>query len=76
MDYQSEVCNIFVKPKNKFKHFKSKNHINLDKHKHIKVTINNRNIIIIDEIFYSHIKEYNTKYEFYLVRCEFNLCFF
>ena len=76
MDYHCEVCNIFVQPKNKSKHFKSRNHINLDKHKHIKVTINNPNLKNIDEkIFYAHINEYINKYEHYLVRCEFKLCF-
>ena len=75
MDYHCEVCNIVVKPKNKTKHFKSENHINLDKHRHIKITIDNPNITNINEIFYSHIKEYNIKYESYLVRCEFKLCF-
>ena len=44
-------------------------------HRHIKLTINNPNINNIDEIFYSHIKEYNTMYEYYLIRCEFKLCF-
>ena len=33
MNYHCEICTI--KPKSKSKHFKSKNHINLDKHKHI-----------------------------------------
>ena len=42
MDYHCEVCNLFVK---------SRNHINLDKHKHIKLTIDNPNIDNIDEIF-------------------------
>ena len=76
MDYHCEVCNIFVKPKSKSKHFISENHIYLDKHKHIKVTIDNPNIINIDEKNYTHIIEYNNKYEYYLVRCEFELCFF
>ena len=75
MDYRCEVCNIFVRPKSKSKHFKSKSHIHLDKQKHIKITIDNPNINNIDEKFYSHINEYNNKYEFYLVRCEFKLCF-
>ena len=75
MDYHCEVCNISVKPKSKSKHFKSRNHIHLDEQKHIKITIGNPNINNIDEIFYSHINEYNTKYELYLVRCEFKLCF-
>ena len=75
MDYRCEVCNMFIKPKRKSKHFKSKNHTNLDKHTHIKLTIDNPNFDNIDEIFYSHIKNYN-KYEYYLVRCEYKLCFF
>ena len=75
MDYHCEVCNIIVKPKSKSKHFKSKNHINLDKHKLIKVTIDNPNINNIDEKFYTHIIEYNNKYEYSLVRSEFKLCF-
>ena len=75
MDYPCEVFNIFVKPKSKSKHFRSKNHINIDKHKHIKVTIDNPNINNIDEIFYTHINGYNIMYENYPVRCEFKLCF-
>ena len=65
MDYHCKVCNIFVKPKSKSKHFKSRNHIHLDKQKHIKLTIDNPNIDNIDEIFDSHINDYNNKYEFY-----------
>ena len=71
MDYHCEICNIIIKPKNKCKHFKSKNHKFLDEHKHINLTINIPNIYNIDEIFYNHIKEYNSKYEYYLVRCVF-----
>ena len=64
---------MFIKPKIKSKHFKSKNHIHLDKQKHTQITFDNPNINNIDEIFYSHINEYNNKYEYYLVRCEFKL---
>ena len=75
MDCPCEVCNMFIKPKSKSKHFKSKNHIHLDKQKQMKLTFDNPNMDNIDEIFYSHINKYNTKYECYLVRCEFKLCF-
>ena len=75
MDYYCETCNIFIKPKSKSKHFKSINHKNLDKHRHIKLTIDNPSTDNIDEIFYSHIKKYDTMYEYYLVRCEFKFCF-
>ena len=59
--------------KSKSRHFKSNNHKFLDKHRHIKLTIDNPNNI--DEIFYNHIKKYNTMYEYYLIRIEFKLCF-
>ena len=64
---------MFIKPKSKSKHFNSKNHTHVDRQKHIQTTIDNPNINNIDEIFYSHINEYNNKYEYYLVRCEFKL---
>ena len=75
MDYHCEVCKVYIKPRSKSKHFNSTNYKNLDKHRHIKLTIDNPNIDNIDEIFYNHIKKYNTMYEYYLVRCEFKLCF-
>ena len=64
---------MFIKPKSKSRHFKSNNHKILDKHKHIKLTINNPETDNIDKIFYSHINEYDKKYDYYLVRSEFKL---
>ena len=29
----------------------------------------------MDRKFYTHIKEYDDKYEYYLVRCEFKICY-
>ena len=75
MDYRCEVCIVYIKPRSKSRHFKSINHKKLDKHRHIKLFIDNPNINNIDEIFYNHIIKYNTMYEYYLIRCEFNLCF-
>ena len=75
MDYHCEICNVFIKPGSKSKHFKSVNHKTLNKHRHIKLTIDNPNINNIDEIFYNHIKKNNTMYEYYLIRCDFKLCF-
>ena len=75
MDYHCEIYNVYIKPRSKSKHFKSNNHKKLDEHNHIKLTIDNPNINNIDEIFYNHIKKYNTMYEYYLIRCEFKLCF-
>ena len=74
MDYYCKVCNMVIKPKSKSRHFKSYNHKKLDRHKHVKITINNPNMDNIDKIFYIHINEYDNEYENYLVRCEFILC--
>ena len=73
--YHCEICDMIIKPKNKSRHFKSNNHKNLSKHKHIKLTIDNPDLDNIDKIFYTYINEYDNKYEFYLVRCEFKLVF-
>ena len=35
--YHCEVCDVFIKPRNKSKHFKSNNQQNLDKHKYKKI---------------------------------------
>ena len=75
MDYHCEVCNVYIKPISKSNRFKSINHKILEMHRHMKLTIDNPNIGNIEEIFYSHIKKYDTLYEYYLVSCEFNLCF-
>ena len=48
---------------------------NLDKHNYINFAFNNPNIDSIDKMFYTLIKEYNNKYEYYLVRCEVKMCF-
>ena len=66
---------MHIKPKSKSRHVKSINHKNLDKHKHIKLTNNNPNIDNIDRIFHTLNNEYDNKYDYYLVRCEFLLCF-
>ena len=43
MTYYCEVCDKFIKPKSKYKHFKSNIHKEFDKCKHIKLTIENHN---------------------------------
>ena len=37
MDYYCEVCNIFIKPKNKYKHFKLNTHKEFDKCKNVTI---------------------------------------
>ena len=41
MDYYCKVCDMFIKPKSKHKHFKSNVNKELNKCKHIKLTIEN-----------------------------------
>ena len=39
MDYYCEVCNIFMEPKSKYKHFKSNAHREFERCKHIDLSI-------------------------------------
>ena len=50
MDYYCEVCLRNIKAKNKCKHFKSKSHIELDKCKHIILSLKDMdiNLYLID----------------------------
>ena len=75
MDYCFEVCDVFSNLKSKSKHFKTKNHKNLDKHRHIKLPIDYPNIDDIDKIIYIYNNEFDNNYEYYLVRCKFKICF-
>ena len=75
MDYYCEVCDMFKKSKSKSRRFISNTHKIIDKHKHIKLTIDNDNIDNIGKIFYTYIIGYDDKYKNYLVRREFKLVF-
>ena len=75
MDYYCEVCDKYIKPKSKYKHFKSNSHKEFDKHQHIFLTKEIPNINEVDEIFYAYIIEHNRKNGYYLMKCEFILVF-
>ena len=64
-----------VKGKNKHKHFKSKSHIEFDKCKLILISHKDIDINDVDEAFYFYIIEHNEKFDYYLVKCEFELVF-
>ena len=51
MNYYCERCDKQIKPKSKYKHFKSSIHKEFDRCEHIKVSIENPNIIDVDEVF-------------------------
>ena len=55
MDYYCEVRCKFVKPKSKYKHFKSNTHKEFDICEHIKITIENPDTNNVDISFYEYI---------------------
>ena len=69
------MCDKCIKPKSKYKHFKSIFHKEFDRCKHIELIIENLNINDIDEIFYAYIMVHNKKYDYYLIKCQFELVF-
>ena len=75
MEYYCEVCLKNIKAKSKYKHFKSKSHLEFDKCKHIILSHKNIDINDVDEAFYFYNIEQNKKFENYLVRCEIILVF-
>ena len=72
MDYYSEVCNLFIRPKSEYKHFKSNVHKKIDKYKHIILTIETLNLSGLDSIFYSYITGHIKKPIFFLRNANLN----
>ena len=75
MDYYCEVCLRHIKPKNKYKPFKSKSHIEFNKCKHILLSLKDIDIENVDEAFYLYIIEHIKSFDYYLIKCEFKLVF-
>ena len=75
MDNYCEVCDKFINPKSKYKHFKSITHKEFGKCKHMELTIENPDINNVDEVFYAYIIQHKKEYDYYLIRCHFNLVF-
>ena len=63
------MCDKFINPKSKYEHFKSNTHKEIDKCKHMELTIENPKIGDIDEIIYGYIIEHNKKYDHFLDKC-------
>ena len=75
MDYYCECCDKTIKLKSKNKHFTSKAHNGFHRCDHMKISIENTNINNIGEIVCSYIIEHYRKYEYFLVKCVFELNF-
>ena len=75
MDYYCEIGLKIIKAKNKYKHFKSKSHIEFDKCKHEIISYKDVDINDVDEAIYLYLVELNKKFDYYLIKCEFKLGF-
>ena len=75
MDYYCEVCLKIIKTKNKYKHCKSKSHIEFDKCKDIILSHKDNDVNDVDEAFHLYIIEHNKKFDSYLMKCEFDVVF-
>ena len=51
MDYYCDVCDNFIKPKSKYKHCNSTGHKELDRCKHIVLSLKDFDIDDLDEAF-------------------------
>ena len=75
MDYYCEVCEIFIKPKSRKSHFISKSHTELDSSKHMKLLPKGMDINNVDKTFFEYIIEYNKKFDYYPIKCQFAFVF-
>ena len=71
MDYYCDVCDIFIKPRSKYNHFKSNIHKDFNNIKQTILSLKDIDINVVDEAFYLYIIERNKKFDYYLVNREF-----
>ena len=64
MEYYCEVCDNYIKAKSKYKHFESNIHEEINKSKHILLSLRDININDIDKTFYLYIIQHNKKFNF------------
>ena len=70
-----DVCDKFIKPKSKNKHFKSNTHKKFNKSKHIELTKENPDINNVDEVFNAYILQHKKRCECYPIKCHFKKVF-
>ena len=75
MGYQCELCDKFIKPNCKYKHFRPKTQKQCDKGKHMELTIENPYINGVDREFYAYIIKHNKEYDYYLFKNHLKLVF-
>ena len=69
------MCDKFIKPKSKYKHYESNTHKKLDKCKHMELTIENLYINNVDEVLYAYNIQHNKEYDYHLMKYHFKLVF-
>ena len=75
MSYYCDNCNKTMNHKSKNKQFKTLTHRELDKCKHMKLTILNLDINKIDIFVYEYIIEHSKQIHYYLKNCDFEVVF-
>ena len=75
MRYYCNICLKDVKKKSKHSHLISKSHKEFEKNIHIILSLKNIDIKDVDEVLYLYMKDYNKKYNQYLLKGQFKLVF-
>ena len=75
MDYFCEICLKNIKAKNKYKHSKSRSHIEFYECKNILISYKDIDLSDVDEAFYLNIIEHSKKFDNYIIKFEFKLVF-
>ena len=75
MDYYCDVCDKHIKPRSKYKHFKSKCLEEFYRCKHILFSLKDIDINDVDEAICLNIVEHNKTFDYYPVKCHFKLVF-
>ena len=75
MRYNCNICLLDIKKKSKNSHLKSKSHKEFEKSKHLITSFKNVDIKDVNVILYLYMKDYNKKYNQYLLKGQFKLVF-
>ena len=75
MENYCDVCDEYIKPQSKSKHFKPDIHKELDECKHSLLSLKEIDVEDVDEAFYLYICEHNKKCYYHHLNCQFILAF-
>ena len=75
MSYYCDVCDKTINCKSKSSLLKSLSHKEFDKYEHIVICLKDIDRNRVEEAFYLYIIEHYRKYDYYLIKCSFQLFF-